>query len=78
MLRFARLKVFHLFVLFFGCLFLMNFAGPQARAGVLGPWMKAETCLMMLRMHPTDEAKRINPLDSFPSDQEGTRFTKRE
>lgn len=65
MLQFAYLKICRLFVLFFGCLFLLNFAGPAARAGALGPWMKPETCLMMLKMHPADEAKRVNPSDSL-------------
>jgi hypothetical protein len=70
MLQCAYLKICRLFVLFFGCLFFLNFAGPEAQAGALGPWMKAETCLMMLKMHPADEAKRINPLDSLKNLQE--------
>lgn len=65
MIQFTYLKICRLFVLFFAFLFLLDFAGPAARAGTLGPWMKPETCLMMLRMHPTDQEERVNPLDSL-------------
>ncbi|MBK7843064.1 MAG: hypothetical protein IPJ71_05115 [Bdellovibrionales bacterium] len=65
MIQLTSFKICRLFILFFGLLLLLDFAGPVARAGALGPWMKPETCLMMLRMHPTDQAERVNPLDSL-------------
>ncbi|MBK9038221.1 MAG: hypothetical protein IPL83_03495 [Bdellovibrionales bacterium] len=69
MTQFAHLKSSRLFAF----LLLLNFASPVAQGGSLGPWMKAETCLMMLRMHPSDEAMRRNPLDSLRSLQEHLR-----